>query len=312
MPAAESGRRGGGREESSGAPGRYRLRWGWRLVLFLSLFVSLTALLGRGAVLLAGPAPSPGAAASRGLAAGLPAALLAGWVMMSCVESRPLAALGLRARSAPRELLLGTLVGAVLIGILLALLVIPGWIRWEAPGPGGGSVVAAVGGTALFLGLAAFLEELLFRGYALQVLGERFGAAPAIGVTASAFAAAHGANPGVGTVALANTALAGILLGTLYWRTFSLWVATGAHFGWNATMSLLAGLPVSGLDVPAPVVRATVAGPELLTGGGYGPEGGLALLVVLLPAIGWAARTRRLRRHEGLLAMDPLPGRPAT
>ena len=95
----------------------------------------------------------------------------------------------------------------------------------------------------------------------------------------------------------------------LYWRTFSLWIVTGAHFGWNATLSLLADLPVSGLEMPAHGIRASLSGPEILTGGAYGPEGGLALLVVLVPAIGWAVGTRHLRREESAAAPYPLPGK---
>jgi membrane protease YdiL (CAAX protease family) len=186
---------------------------------------------------------------------------------------------------------------------------VTGWARWAAmPGLGAAGIGTLIA-TALFLGLAAFLEELLFRGYPFRVLAERFGARPAIVVTSAAFAAAHAANPGVGAVALGNTALAGILLGVLYWRTLSLWLVTGAHFGWNATLTLLADLPVSGIEMPAPGIRARLVGPEILTGGAYGPEGGLALLLVLLPAIGWALRSRRLRRAETGPDPNPLPGR---
>jgi uncharacterized protein len=311
VPAAESGPPGG-LPGPSGFRTADRLSWGWRLVLFLSLSFALTAVLGWVAGWVFGPPSTQGGAAVRGLAAGLPAALLASWVMMSCVESRPLAALGLCARSAARELARGVLVGAAIIGLLFALFALLGWIQWEPPAGGLGAPYRALLETSLFLGLAALLEELLFRGYPFQVLAERFGPVVAIGATGVGFAAAHAANPGAGAVALANTALAGILLGVLYWRTFSLWVTTGAHFGWNATMSLLADLPVSGLEVPGPVFRATLTGPEILTGGAYGPEGGLALLAVLAPAIGWSARSRLLRRDETVLSLDPLIGRRAT
>jgi hypothetical protein len=310
MPASEAGD-GGGNPAATGAPSA-GFRWGWRLLLFLSLLFALTAVVGRAVSWLAGPPSGIGDAALFGLASALPAAVVATWVMMSCVESRPLASLGLRPRHAPGRLVAGAGIGAVLIGVLLALFAVAGWARWEVTPDVGAAGFRALSGTALFLGLAAFLEELLFRGYPFRLLAERFGARPAIAVTSTAFAAAHAANPGVGVVALANTALAGILLGVLYWRTLSLWLVTGAHFGWNATLSVLADLPVSGLELPAPGIRASLSGPEILTGGAYGPEGGLALLFVLLPAIAWAAGTRRLRREESDPAPNPLPGRRVT
>jgi len=308
MPAPEAGRTREDRDDT-GAPPSAGLRWGWRLLLFLSLLFGLTAIFGRAVHWLSGPPAGQGGAALHGLAAALPAATVASWVMMSCVESRPLAALGLSPRRAPRELAAGTAIGAVLIGALLALFALAGWARWEPVGGVGAAGVRALLGTALFLGLAAFLEELLFRGYPFRLLADRFGARPAIALTSAVFAAAHGANPGVSAVALGNTALAGILLGVLYWRTFSLWLVTGAHFGWNATLSLLADLPVSGLEMPAPGIRASLSGPEILTGGAYGPEGGLALLFVLVPAIGWAVGTRHLRREESAPAPYPHPGK---
>ncbi len=40
-------------------------------------------------------------------------------------------------------------------------------------------------------------------------------------------------------------------------------------------MGFFLGLPVSGLTVPASVLTARVRGPIWLTGGEYGPEGGL-------------------------------------
>lgn len=312
MPAPEAGGTGGGRDAAGAAPSP-GLRWGWRLLLFLSLLFGLTAVFGRAVGWLAGAPTGSGDAAVRGLGVALPAALVASWVMMSCVESKPLAALGLRPRRAPGQLAAGAAGGAALIGSLLVLFAAAGWATWmPAPGEGGAGGVRVWVGTALFLGLAAFLEELLFRGYPFLVLAERFGTRPAIAVTSAAFAAAHGANPGVGAVALGNTALAGILLGALYGRTFSLWLVTGVHFGWNASLGLLADLPVSGLAMPSAGVRASLSGPELLTGGAYGPEGGLALLLVLLPAIGWAVRTRRLPRAEHDPPPNPLPGRRET
>ncbi len=166
----------------------------------------------------------------------------------------------------------------------------------------------AVARTALILGLAAFLEEILFRGYALQVVAEALGPASAIGVSAVGFGLAHSANPGVGRLAVLNTALAGILLGIMYWRTFSIRLVTGAHLGWNSVMSVAADLPVSGLVFGSPCFRADVAGPEIWTGGSYGPEGGLALTLVTLVGIAWAARTPRLRRAPSVLALHPLPG----
>jgi membrane protease YdiL (CAAX protease family) len=285
-----------------------RIRWGWRLLLFVSLVFAFAAVSGRLTLWLVGAPPDVFGTLTRGLLIGLPAAVAASWVMMSAVESRSLAALGLVPADFVVDSARGLAVGGLLVAGALGVLQITGALHWELVPARPADLIGSISKTALILGLAAFLEEILFRGYALQVVGEALGPVIAVGLTAMAFGAAHAANPGVGRLALLNTALAGILLGILYWRTFSIWLVTGVHLGWNAVMSLAADLPVSGLDLGSAAVRATVTGPEIWTGGSYGPEGGLALTLVVFAGVAWAVRTPRLRRAPSVLALHPLPG----
>ena len=65
-------------------------------------------------------------------------------------------------------------------------------------------------------------------------------------------------------------------------------------------MGSVLGLPVSGIDklVPAPLLRATDAGPAWLTGGAYGPEGGAVCTLALLVSIAFVWRTRWLSATE--------------
>ena len=284
------------------------MRWGWRLLLFVSLVFAIAAVLGRLTIWLVGPAPDVTRTFVRGLLIGLPAALVASWVMMSAVESRSLAALGLIPADFIVDSVRGVLAGGLLVAGALGVLAITGALRWEFVPVAPAVWLGSISKMALILGLAAFLEEILFRGYALQLTGEALGPVLGIGLSAVIFSAAHATNPGVGSLALFNTALAGILLGIVYWRTFSIWLVTGVHLGWNGAMSQAADLPVSGLVLGSPALQATVAGPEIWTGGSYGPEGGLAMTIVTFAGIAWAVRTPRLRRASTVLALHPLPG----
>jgi membrane protease YdiL (CAAX protease family) len=285
-----------------------RMRWGWRIVLFFSLLFGLASVLGPIAAKFAGLPGSDAGWIARGLAVSVPAALIASWVMMSFVESRSLVALGLvPARFLP-DSLIGLAIGAFVIASVLTLLVITGSLEWTTEADREAGWLAGVARLALILGLAAFLEEILFRGYPFQVVAEVAGPVAAIGLSSLFFAAAHLPNPGVGALGLANTALAGILLGIVYWRTFSIWLVTGIHLAWNGVMSLAADLPVSGLEFDAPGFRARMIGPEIWTGGAYGPEGGLALTLVTLVAIAWSTNSPRLERAPAVLALHPLPG----
>jgi membrane protease YdiL (CAAX protease family) len=236
------------------------------------------------------------------------AALAVSWVMMSRVESRPPAALGLvPARRGLIDFGRGAVVGLVLVGTTCAVLGTAGWLPLaEALRAGIGRPEEMLYVTGVLL-LAAFFEELVLRGYPFQVLSEAYGPAVAVGVTALVFGALHGANPGVGWTALVNTVLAGILLGIMYWRTFSLWLVTGAHLAWNWTMGVMVGLPVSGLDVDGSRSVIQVGGPDIITGGEYGPEGGLLLGLVTLMGVLWMAKTPHLTRDPAVLALAPLP-----
>lgn len=308
-----------------------RIRWGWRLGLFVLVF--LTGLLLAGLVL--GQVPT-GWSEATGMTVGATlsavAALTASWALAEKVEGVPLAALGLPLdRLLPRDLGRGFLLGAVLIGAAVASMAAVGWVSWR-PEPGGlspGSLLGSLVGVTLFLAAAAFLEELIFRGYPFQVTAEALGGGWAIGLTSVVFAVAHAWNPGLGPsvlleegslgtiLPLVNIGLAGVVLGLAYWRTYSLWFATGVHLGWNWTMGFAADLPVSGLEpgtpgyglFETPGFDAVLEGPALWTGGTFGPEGGLAVTAVSVLGIVWLARTDALSRALRVRSLGALPDR---
>lgn len=278
------------------------------------------------------PADAGGLQLVAGAGASLVAVLAASLVVMESLEGIPVAALGIPVdRLAPRELGHGFLLGAGLIGLAVAAMALTGSVAWRPTGSvGAGTWLRVTLEFGSFLLVAAFFEELLLRGYPLQALAERFGGVVAIGVTSVIFALFHAANPGLGgellrgpsmaeILPLVNLGLAGVVLGLAYWRTYSLWFATGVHFGWNWLMGFAADLPVSGLEpgtpgyelFNTPGFEAVVRGPELWTGGAFGPEGGLAVTVVSVLGIGWLATTDRLRRALRVRALGPLPDRGA-
>lgn len=151
------------------------------------------------------------------------------------------------------------------------------------------------GGVALIvLIFGALAEELMFRGYPFQRLEEAIGPVGAIGVFSLLFGAVHLTNRGATVLGIVNTVLIGVVLAIAYLRTRALWLPLGIHFGWNVTLGLLLGLPVSGLRLFNVMVRSSETGPHWLTGGSYGLEASAPGVVAVL---------------AGLLAVCALPFR---
>ncbi len=143
---------------------------------------------------------------------------------------------------------------------------------------------------------AAISEEMQFRGYVLQNLWEEMGFWPAALVSSALFAVLHFGNPNIGAhpwIAAADIAGFGLWACLSIVWTKSMWLALGTHFGWNLFEGPVLGAQVSGIGTQS-VLTQTVSGPDLLTGGSFGPEAGLYGIAVL--AIGIAVLYALQRR----------------
>lgn len=223
--------------------------------------------------------------------------LLAGtWAALAIFEKRSLAAVGLHSGStASVELAYGVAFGAGIILVTGLVLFLFGWLTVREDE---GRLLAGLGqvaGLTGFVAFAAAFEELLFRGYPFQLVWSRFGLAVALGLSAGLFALAHLWNPELTPLAFLNLALAGLLLALVYVRTRSLWVAIGVHAGWNWVLAVPLDQPVSGFVFGMPGYDVVETGPDVFTGGAFGPEGGFVVTAVTAGALAWTARTRRWR-----------------
>jgi uncharacterized protein len=136
---------------------------------------------------------------------------------------------------------------------------------------------------SLVLLFGAAGEEMLFRGYAFQLLVRSIGAFATILPVSILFGMAHLGNPNATLLSAINTALWGILLGFAYWRTNALWLPIGLHFGWNFTLPLF-GVNLSGFTMGVTGYGLHWRSGDLWSGGLYGPEGSILTsgIVVLL------------------------------
>lgn len=200
----------------------------------------------------------------------------------------------------PARLAAGFVIGTLAIGATVALLWSVGFVQFDAtPLSVDGIMADSWGGTALrllvLLAPSALWEEMAFRGY-LQAAAKEAGNSDAVArlAQAVAFGAIHLTNPGAGVRTTLVVMLAGWCLALVRERS-GLPAAWTAHLAWNWVMAAVLHMPVSGLPFATPGYRAVITGPEWLTGGSWGPEGGL-LAALVLGAAAFVAH-RRSSQH---------------
>jgi hypothetical protein len=128
-------------------------------------------------------------------------------------------------------------------------------------------------------------EEVLARGFVLPVVGARFGVAWGIVISSVMFSLLHLLNPNLRTMAIVNLFLFGLFAAFYTLLEGSLWGICGLHTAWNWALGSIFGAPVSGLHVKPAWLNYTPGSLALWDGGSFGPEGGLAVSLVLLSGI---------------------------
>jgi len=182
-----------------------------------------------------------------------------------------------------KEIRAGLVLGSLLISLILVLEWGVGWLQvsgfaWQVQSLT--LILVNLLGYFIVMTLVAFSEELSFRGYILQNLDAEWGALVGVIVSSVLFGLFHGLNPNVSWLGLFNILLAGVLLAGCYLATRELWLPMAFHFSWNFVQGPLFSFPVSGL-VTSGLLLTETRGNPLITGGAFGPEGGLVSTVAM-------------------------------
>ena len=132
----------------------------------------------------------------------------------------------------------------------------------------------------------AILEEILLRGIVFRITEEKWGSTIALIISGLIFAGLHLVNPHVTIISVACITAVGVLLGAAYMYYRSLWVPIAIHFAWNFTQNGIFGVITSGNEKTSSLLTTQINGPEILTGGQFGPEGSIqAVLLCTVAAI---------------------------
>jgi uncharacterized protein len=133
----------------------------------------------------------------------------------------------------------------------------------------------------IFFLLVGLFEEFSLRGYLLYTLADGIGFWPAAIIQALLFARAHMGNGGETKIGIIATGIFALFAAATIWRTGNLWLAVGAHAGWDWGQSFFFGVNDSGLKVTGHLLNPVIAqGPDWLTGGSVGPEGSVLTLIL--------------------------------
>ncbi len=193
-------------------------------------------------------------------------------------------------RVSGRELLRGIAVGVAMAVGAVALAVVPGGARLISTGEPWSAYAVAAATLGLGLAVAALAEELLFRGFPLARLAEIMTRPGASLLLAGLFVLAHRGNPDVSIAGSINIGLAALVLSAAFFRPGGLPLAWGVHWGWNGGLALGADAPVSGLRFDVPRVEFEPGSTAWVTGGAFGPEGGVVATAVMVLALIWFGR----------------------
>ena len=181
------------------------------------------------------------------------------------------------------EYLFGMLIGIIMITIPVAVCLLTDSVAL--------TLSANVNPLTLALFLAAFVfqgmgEEALFRGYLMTTLSRRTGLWPSIIISALLFSLFHVGNASFSLIAFLNIFLFGIFAGVFMMKRGSIWAVGAIHTVWNFIQGNVFGFNVSGNPRFESVFFAEYnSRGTILSGGDFGPEGGMGVTVTLLIAL---------------------------
>jgi membrane protease YdiL (CAAX protease family) len=319
--------------------GEKRWRAGWRLLVFAMMNWSMVFIIGMGVgvtALASGVDFSNPQALQDSILYNQPAlgalfrlvstALI--FLLAARVDRRSLADFGFHFNPIWwRDFGFGLLLGAGLMAFIFVTELAAGWVTINA------ALLSRVQGQSFWAGLGLSLllffcvgiyEEMLARAYQLRNLAEglrgkylnpKLAILAAYMISSAYFGYLHAGNPNASLLSTVFIMLAGLFLGLGFILTGELAIPIGLHMSWNFFQGSVFGFPVSGLNSAASFIGIHQAGPELFTGGAFGPEAGLVGLAAL--ALGsvlivlWLRWTRGAAQLEQRLAVfNPPAPRP--
>lgn len=211
--------------------------------------------------------------------------LLILWVWLALFEKRPFWTIGLERARAGKRYLRGLLIGLLMFIASISISALLGYIDVEAGDPQRQGIIALGGVLLVFLGwmVQGAAEEAITRGWILPTIGARYKPLLGIIIASVIFTLFHSLNPNLSPIAILNLFLFGLFATLFALYEGGLWGVFSIHTAWNWAQGNLFGFEVSGMLPPGGTIFNLVeVGPDVITGGPFGPEGGFAVTMVLI------------------------------
>lgn len=208
------------------------------------------------------------------------------WIASKIWDRREFSEFGLTvSRKWVKEFMAGNMIAFLAMSLITGILFVSGNIDMRI-----GNLFTDIRGFLLIQVLVLMVavsvwEEAYFRAYLITNIRE--GAAYkmmepygplilSVLISSVIFGVAHTGNPNSNWVSVINITVAGIVLAYPYISTGRLAFSVGMHLSWNYFQGAVYGFPVSGLELEESLFLTEIGGPEIITGGKFGPEGGVA------------------------------------
>jgi membrane protease YdiL (CAAX protease family) len=272
-----------------------RLRAGWRIIIQFAIFFLIISVFDLLDSFLIGYLPRSPFSQSKSVLVPLEmltAIFFSVWLAGKLIDKRGFKDFGFNlTKSWWYDLTVGLVIGAILISFVFFTEFAAGWLVIANNFQNGKEITTFVIPIAICLIsfiVVGFYEELHIRGYVLTNLSEGFNfneSNPKIAIIIATvfisllFGFAHAFNPNASLISSLCLTITSLVWASAYILTGKLAISIGIHITWNFFQGCVYGFPVSGRGLGASLISIQQNGPEIWTGGSFGPEAGLLCIV---------------------------------
>ena len=213
--------------------------------------------------------------------------IIAFFLWVRFIEKRPIRTMGFSKGNGLSEFTKGVLVGAIMITTVLVVFFITGDAKFERIQF---SLPFLVSWMLVLIGyiLQTAAEEIYIRGWLVPIISYHKNAYLAILIASTMFSYFHLDNNGASWLSTLHLFIFGLFTAVYAMKRGNIWGPCGFHFAWNFIMGNVYGFHVSGYNSESSLMYFTTSNRTFITGGQFGPEGGIPGLVVFILALLWA------------------------